>query len=106
MTAKETVKEPEDDLMSDVMETFTKAMRMQYGLVLGGVRGMVGMARLSETFLSKLAEETKLSDNDDLSDILDKTPNGCVEASRQVISDLRDLPQEMMDSYRSVCKDD
>jgi hypothetical protein len=92
--------------MADVMDTFTKAMRMQYGLLLGGVKGMAGMARLSETFLTKLAEETKLSDNDDLSDILDKTPNGCVEASRQVISELRDLPQEMMDSYRSVCKEE
>lgn len=106
MTAKETVKNAEDDLMSDVMETATKAMRMQYGIVLGGVRGMVGMAKLSETFLKRLAEETKLSDNDDISDILEKTPNGCVEASRKVISDLRDLPQEMMDSYRSVCKDE
>ena len=106
MTAKETVSDAQDDLMSDMMNTFTRAMRMQYGLMLGGVRGMVGMAKLSETFLSKLAEETKLSDNEDLSDILDKAPNGCVEASRKVISDLRDLPQEMMDGYRSVCKDD
>lgn len=98
--------EEEEEKDSEAWETMGKMMRLQYGAMMGGVTGMAGMARVFETFFKKLADETDIKDSDSLSDIMDKAPDGFVEASRKALCELEDVPQEMADSFRSVCKDD
>jgi hypothetical protein len=79
---------------------------MQYGIMLGGMTGVTGMARLTETFFKKLADESEIADTDNFSDLMEKAPDSFASASRKAISDLEDLPQEMVDSFRSVYKDE
>ena len=96
----------DDEETSEMQDALAKAFRMQYGIMLGGMTGMTGMARMAETFLRKLADESEIADTEDLSDVLEKAPDSFAAASRKAISDLEDLPQEMVDSFRSVYKDD
>jgi hypothetical protein len=96
----------DDEETSEMQDALAKALRMQYGIMLGGMTGMTGMARMAETFLKKLADESEIAETDDLSDLLEKAPDSFAAASRKAISDLEDLPQEMVDSFRSVYKDE
>ncbi len=77
-----------------------------YGLMLGGVTGMSAMARSWESFLSKLAEETRIAEAESLSDILCRAPEGLASAGREAISELLRLPGEIADSYQKVQRDD
>jgi CRP-like cAMP-binding protein len=91
---------------SEVWETMARATRMPYGLMLGGLAGVTAMAKTWETFFSKLAEETDLRDSDSLSDVMEKAPDGFVAASREALSELENAPQDMVDSFRKVYKEE
>jgi CRP-like cAMP-binding protein len=105
-SADSETKDNDDEETSEMQDALAKALRMQYGIMLGGMTGMTGMARMAETFLKKLADESEIADTEDLSDLLEKAPDSFAAASRKAVSDLEDLPQEMVDSFRSVYKDD
>lgn len=94
----------DDEEVSDMQDAVNKMMRMQYGIMLGGMTGVTGMAKLAETFFRELANESDLADTEDFSDLMEKAPDSFASASRKVISDLEELPQEMVDSFRSVYK--
>jgi CRP-like cAMP-binding protein len=96
----------EDDESSEAWETMAQMMRMPYGLMVGGLTGMTAMVKAWETFFSKLADETDLRDSDSFSDVMDKAPDGFVTASREAVSELEKVPQDMVDSFRDIYKDD
>jgi CRP-like cAMP-binding protein len=96
----------DDEETSEMQDAIAKMIRMQYGIMLGGMTGVTGMARLTETFFKKLADESEIADTDNFSDLMEKAPDSFASASRKAISDLEDLPQEMVDSFRSVYKDE
>jgi len=98
--------EPDDQEASEASETLARMMRMPYGLMVGGLAGMTAMTKAAETFLVRLADETELADSDSLSDVVDKAPDGFVAASRKAVSDLENLPQQMVDGFRSIYKED
>jgi len=104
--AGSTEKDREEDESSDWEDAMARMFRMQYGLMLGGMTGMTGMARLWESFFRKLADETEIGDTNQFSDLMDKAPDGFVAAGREALSELEDLPQEMVDSFRRVFKEE
>jgi len=97
--------EEESDTASDLSEAVMQMTRLQYGLMMGGVKGMTGMVKVWETLLSSFADETELSGSDDVTDVFERIPDGMVSASREAISELEDLPQEMVDSFRRIYKE-
>ncbi len=97
--------EDDDDLSSEAWETMARMMRMPYGMMVGGLTGMTAMAKLGETFFRKLADETELRDSDTFSDVMDKAPDGFVAASREALSEMEKMPQDMVDSFRDIYKD-
>ncbi|MCP4202726.1 MAG: cyclic nucleotide-binding domain-containing protein [bacterium] len=97
--------EDDDDETSEAWETMARMMRMPYGMMVGGLTGMTAMAKLGETFFRKLADETDLSDSDNLSDVMDKAPDGFVAATREALSEIEKMPQDMVDSFREIYKD-
>ncbi|MDH3744378.1 MAG: cyclic nucleotide-binding domain-containing protein [Acidobacteriota bacterium] len=96
----------EDEATSEAWETMARSMRMPYGLMVGGLTGMTAMVKMWETFFTKLADETELRDSDTFSEVMDKAPDGVVAASRATISELEKVPQDMVDSFQRIYKDD
>ena len=96
----------DDDDASEAWETMARMMRMPYGMMVGGLAGMTAMAKMSETFFRKLADETDLRDTDSVSDVLDKAPDGFIAATREALSDLEKMPQDMVDGFRDIYKND
>ena len=96
------VEEAEDD-SSDAAEAVMKMMRMQYGMVMGGAKGMTGLARLAEKFLDALGDETEVTEAS-LADFLKNLPEGLVSATKKALDEADDLPQEMVDAYRQYVK--
>ena len=103
-TESESVKDDEAEA-SEAWETTARMMRMPYGLMLGGLAGMTAMSKLWETFFVQLADETDLQDSDSLSDVIDKAPDVFVAASRGAISELENVPQDMVDGFRKIYQD-
>ncbi len=98
--------EDEEEEDSEVWETMTRMTRMPCGLMLGGLTGVTAMAKTWETFFSKLAEETDLRDSDSLSDVIEKAPDGFVAASREALSEFENAPQDMVDSFHKIYKEE
>jgi CRP/FNR family cyclic AMP-dependent transcriptional regulator len=96
----------DEDKGSEAWENMARTMRMPYGMMVGGLTGLSSMIKLWETFFTKLADETDLRDSDSFSEILDKAPDGFVAASREAISEMESVPQEMVDSFRNIYKED
>lgn len=109
-TAKKAAPEPEveaeaeDEESSEWSDAMMRMFRMQYGLMMGGVAGMTGMARAFEKFFDALGEETELRDCDSARDVFEKLPDGMVEATRCAISEMEDLPQRMIDRFKHYSK--
>jgi len=97
--------EDEDD-NSEAWESMASMMRMPYAMAVGGLTGVAAMAKMGETFFRKLADETDLRDSDDLSEIMNKAPDGFVAATREALSDMEKMPQDMVDSFRSIYKEE
>ena len=96
------VEETEDD-SSDAADAVMKMMRMQYGMMMGGAKGMAGMARLAEKFLDALGDETEVSEAS-LTDFFKNLPEGLVNATKTTLDEADDLPQEIVDAYREYAK--
>jgi CRP-like cAMP-binding protein len=77
-----------------------KMMRMQYGLLAGGAKGMTEMAKMMETFFDSLAEETDIKTSEDWRNILENTPDAMVTATRKAMDGGDKAAQEVIDAYR------
>ena len=93
----------EEEETSDAADAMMKMMRMQYGMMVGGAKGMTGLARLAEKFFHALGDETEVSEAS-LSDFLQNLPEGLASAAKQTLEEAEDLPQEMVDAYRQYAK--
>jgi len=89
-----------EDETSDLESAFFKMMRMQYGLLAGGARGMTEMSKMMETFIDSLAEETDIKTNEDWRDLLESTPDAMLTATRKALDDGNKATQEVVDAYR------
>ncbi len=92
--------EEEDEEPSDLESALFKMMRMQYGLMAGTARGVTDMAKVMETFLDSMAEETDFKTRDDWRDLLEKLPEAMVTATRSALDESEKVPEEMIDAYR------
>jgi CRP/FNR family cyclic AMP-dependent transcriptional regulator len=90
----------DDDESSDLEGAFFKMMRMQYGLLAGGAKGMTEMAKMMETFIDSLAEETDFKVTEDWRELLESTPDAMVTATRKAMDKGDKAAQEMIDAYR------
>ena len=95
--------EEEDEETSDAAEAVMKMMRMQYGMMMGGAKGVTGLAKLAETFLDSLGDKTEVSESD-LSDFFEKLPEGLASATKSTLEKAEELPQEMVDAFRRYSK--
>ena len=84
-------------------EAVMKMMRMQYGMMMGGAKGVTGLAKLAETFLDSLGDKTEVSESD-LSDFFEKLPEGLASATKSTLEKAEELPQEMVDAFRRYSK--
>ena len=100
------VTEDEDDETADWSATVTRLLRIQYGLMAGAAKGLTGGAKAMESFLDGLADETDLKDNDSWSEVVDKVPDGVVEATREALKELEELPQAMTDAFRRYSREE
>jgi hypothetical protein len=89
-----------DEETSELESAVVKMMRMQYGLLAGGAKGMAEMAKMMETFFDALAEETDLKKSDDWRGILESAPDGMVTASRKAMEEGDRAAQKVVDTYR------
>ena len=90
----------DDEDTSDLESAFFKMMRMQYGLLAGGAKGMTEMAKMMETFLDSLAEETELKKSEDWRDMIESAPDAMITATRKAMDDSDKAAQEVVDAYR------
>ena len=90
----------EEDETSELESAFFKMMRMQYGLMASGAKGMTEMAKMMETFIGSLAEETDIKTNEDWRDILESAPDAMITATRKALDDGDKAAQEVVDAYR------
>jgi CRP-like cAMP-binding protein len=95
----------DDEDSTEAWETMARMMRMPYGMMVGGFAGMTSMAKVWEAFFRKLADETELRDSDDFSEIMNKAPDGFVTATREALSEIEKMPQDMVDGFRDIYKD-
>ncbi len=89
-----------DEETSEMESAVVKMMRMQYGLLAGGAKGMTEMAKMMETFFDSLAKETDLKTSDDWRGILESAPDAMVTAGRKAMEKGDRAAQEMVDTYR------
>ena len=92
--------EDEDEEVSELESAFYKMMRMQYGLLAGGARGLTEMAKMMESFFDALAAETDLKTSEDWRGILESTPDAMVTATRKAMDESDSAAQEVVDAYR------
>ena len=95
--------EHDEDETSEASEAMMKMMRMQYGMLMGGAKGVVGVAQLAETFLDSLGDKTDVSSGK-MSSVLEKLPDGLATATRETLEEAEDIPQQMVDAYRRHSK--
>ena len=92
--------EDDDDTTFDWSATMTRMFRLQYGLMAGAAKGFTEGARVMERFIDELADETDFKDNDNWNEVLEKIPDGMVEATRTALKECEDVPQAMADAFR------
>ena len=85
---------------SDLESALFKMMRMQYGILAGGARGVTEMARMMETFVESLADETELKTSEDWRAMIESTPDALVNASRKAMDRGDRAAQAVVDTYR------
>lgn len=77
-----------------------KMMRIQYGLLAGGAKGITEMGRMMETFFDTLADKTELTSSEDWREMMGSTPDALISATREAMNRGDKSAQEMMDAYR------
>lgn len=95
----------EEESTSDWSATMTRMFRLQYGLMAGVARGFTEGAKVMERFIEELADETDFKDNDDWNEVLEKLPDGMVEATRTALKECEDVPQAMADAFRRYSRE-
>ena len=101
--AAQDVEHDEDSKKSDASEAIMKMMRMQYGMLMGGAKGLTGMATMTESFFDSLGDKTDVRSGK-LSNFLEKLPDGLASATRSALEEAEDIPQQMVDAYRRHSK--
>ena len=89
-----------EDETSDLESALFKMMRMQYGIVAGGAKGVTEMAQMVETFVDSLAEETELKTSEDWRAMLESAPDALVNAGRKAMERGDTAAQAVVEAYR------
>ncbi len=74
-------------------------LRMQFGMLRSGATAMSGSARMFESFLRSLAEETDLDRSRHVDEVLRKLPRGALSASESSWDEGRKIPERMISSF-------
>ena len=90
----------DDEETSDLESALFKMMRMQYGILAGGARGVTEMAKMMETFVESLADETDLKSSEDWRALIESAPDAMVTASRKAMNRGDQAAQAVVDAYR------
>lgn len=98
--AEEHARGEDDEKTSDLEAALFKMMRMQYGLLAGGAKGVTEMAKMMETFVESLADETDLKTTDDWRALIESTPDALVNASRKAMDRGDQAAKAVVDTYR------
>ena len=88
-----------------VADPAARLMRLQYGLMMGGVKAMTGMAGAAEEFVTSLAEEAELAESDRLGAVAERLPDSLISALRASLSKMEAVPGEVLDSIRRYARD-
>lgn len=75
-------------------------LRLQCALGVGAVEGFAGAMRISQRFVTTLADETELNESSHIRDILVKFPGGLLAATRSAIRESEKLPGTAADRVR------
>lgn len=86
--------------VSDLESALFKVMRMQYGLMAGGAKGMTEMMKMMETFLESMAEETDLKATEDWRGLMESVPQAMATATRKAVNEGDQAAQAVVDAYR------
>lgn len=92
--------ESEDQGEDDSGGPGVRLLREQYALMMAGVTGLQGSARLLGVFLRTLAAEAELSDSSGMTEVARRTPRGMVGALRKALSEAEKLPEQMISTFR------
>ena len=98
--AKERAEREDEEETSDLEAAVFKMMRMQYGLLAGGAKGVTEMAKMMETFVESLADETDLRTSEDWSALVESAPDAMVNATRKTMDRGDQAAQAVVDAYR------
>jgi CRP-like cAMP-binding protein len=90
----------EDEGTSELESASLKMMRLGYGVMAGTAKGFTEMARVMESFLDSMADETDLEKSESWSDLFEKMPDASVSAMRTALDESEKVPQEMVDAFR------
>lgn len=100
-TATAQAEEAEDqEETSELESALFKMMRMQYGILAGGAKGVSEMAGVMETFLDSLADETDIKASEDWRALIESAPDAMVTASRKAMNRGDQAAQAVLDAYR------
>ncbi len=91
----------DEDESSDWESALFKMMRMQFGIVAGGAKGMTEMAKMMETFVDSFGDETEIKTKEDWRELIESAPEAMVTATRKAMNKGDDAAQAVMDAYRS-----
>lgn len=91
--------EEDEDSATALGSAILRMMRVQFGLLAGGARGMSETAKALETFLDSLGEEMAFTGDEDWSDLIRKFPQATWTAVGSAIDQWDKVPEEMLDAY-------
>jgi len=83
---------------SRTTDLWLQFLRMQYGFLMGGATGLSGTARMFESFLRSLADETDLDRSRHVDEVLRKLPRGALSAGESSWDEGRKIPERMISS--------
>lgn len=94
----------EGDGTSNGSNPVVTLFRAQYAFMKAGIEGMKGWAALGDTFWNALAKESKLSESNNVTEVISKLPKGSLEAVRSTFEEGFKIPRKMIDSFRDNVK--
>ncbi|MCP4661762.1 MAG: cyclic nucleotide-binding domain-containing protein [bacterium] len=74
-------------------------LRMQFGVLRSGATGISGSAKMFESFLRSLADETDLDRSRHVDEVLRKLPRGALSAGESSWDEGRKIPERMISSF-------
>lgn len=84
---------------SRTTDIWLQLLRMQFGVLRSGVTGISDSAKMFESFLRSLADETDLDRSRHVDEVLRKLPRGALTASESSWDEGRKIPERMISSF-------